>query len=252
MSPATAALLFGVGGVAGVLNAVAGGGTLLTFPALVAAGLPPTVANATSAVSQWPGYVAASWAGRQTLRQQPQRAGLMSASALGGLAGGLLVTVVSNAVFAGLVPWLILLATVLFWAGPQLPRLTGTKQTARPWPAPCVWTAQFVAAVYGGFFGGGMGIMMLALFALALPGPLASLNAPKNLMSVLIAGVAVIAFIVAGLVHWPSGLVMLAGAVSGGVYGARLAQRLPQRLLRAVVVALGLVLSAVFFWRTLH
>ncbi|MGL6070462.1 sulfite exporter TauE/SafE family protein, partial [Craterilacuibacter sp.] len=117
MSPALAALLFGTGFVAGTLNAVAGGGTLITFPVLVAAGLPPVVANATSSVAQWPGYVSSSLAMRRELRGQQALLPLAIASVAGGIGGGYLVSVVSNAFFMALVPWLILFATLLFWQG---------------------------------------------------------------------------------------------------------------------------------------
>ncbi|MXR36491.1 sulfite exporter TauE/SafE family protein [Craterilacuibacter sinensis] len=245
MSPELGGMLFGAGFVAGALNAVAGGGTLITFPALVAAGLPPIVANATSSVAQWPGYVASSLAMRRELRGQQGLLPLAMASVAGGIGGGYLVSVVSNALFMALVPWLILLATLLFWQGKRLTAFTG----ARAWPLPLLAAAQFAIAVYGGFFGGGMGVMMLALFALALPDSLLRQGALKNGLSVLIAGGGVLAFMLAGLVDWAYGGVMLLGTMAGGVGGVHLARRIPPAWLKGCVVALGLVLSAVFFWR---
>lgn len=245
MSLGMMAMLFGAGFVAGALNAVAGGGTLITFPALVAAGLPPIVANATSAVAQWPGYVSSSLAMRRELYGQRGLLALALTSVIGGVAGGYLVSVVSNALFMALVPWLILLATVLFWQGHRLTALTGHAG----WPLPALCLAQWVVAVYGGFFGGGMGVMMLALFALALPGSLLRQSALKNGLSVVIAGGGVLAFVVAGLVDWLSGGVMLLGTIAGGLGGVHLARRIPPGWLKACVVALGGVLSAVFFWR---
>ena len=245
MSPELGGMLFGAGFVAGALNAVAGGGTLITFPALIAAGLPPIVANATSSVAQWPGYVASSLAMRRELSGQRALLPLAIASLAGGLLGGVLVSVVSNALFMHLVPWLILLATLMFWQGRRLSTLTA----GGAWPLPLLVGAQLVVAIYGGFFGGGMGVMMLALFALALPESLLRLNALKNGLSVLIAGAGVTAFVLADLVDWVSGCVMLAGSIAGGLGGVHLARRIPPAWLRGGVVLLGLVLSAVFFWR---
>lgn len=247
MSPELGGMLFGAGFVAGALNAVAGGGTLITFPALVAAGLPPIVANATSSVAQWPGYVASTWVLKRELRETPSLAALGGASIGGGLLGGYLVTVVPNHVFSALVPWLVLLATLLFWQGQRLMSCLGRGNQA--WPPPVLWIAQFIVSVYGGFFGGGMGVMMLALFALALPGSLLRLNALKNGMSVLVSGVAVAAFIAAELVAWNKAGILLLGSLVGGVGGAQLARQIPVRYLKAFVVSLGFVLTGYFFWK---
>jgi uncharacterized membrane protein YfcA len=241
--------LFAAAFAAGALNAVAGGGTLITFPALVAAGVPPIVANATSSVSQWPGYLASSLTFRRELSGQRAMMGMSAASLLGGLAGGWLVTVVSPRLFDVLIPWLILLATAMFAFSTTLTRWMSQHAANVGRSTSALLVGQFVVSIYGGFFGGGMGIMMLALYSLFALDTLTRMNALKTWLSVLISGVAVLTFIVADLVDWPAALVMLAGTVLGGVAGARLARRLPALWLKRVVVALGSVLTAAFFWK---
>ena len=249
MTLTVALALFAAAFAAGGLNAVAGGGTLITFPALVAAGVPPIVANATSSVSQWPGYVASSLTFRRELSGQRAMAGMSIASVLGGLVGGWLVTVVSPRLFDVLIPWLILLATAMFAFSATLTRWMSQHAANVGRSTGALLLGQFVVSIYGGFFGGGMGIMMLALYSLFALDTLTRMNALKTWLSVLISGVAVLTFIVAGLVDWPAALVMLAGTVLGGVAGARLARRLPALWLKRIVVALGSVLTAAFFWK---
>ena len=249
MTLTLALALFAAAFAAGTLNAVAGGGTLITFPALVAAGLPPIVANATSSVSQWPGYVASSLTFRRELSGQRQFAGMSGASLAGGLVGGYLVTVVSPRLFDVLIPWLILLATAMFAFSATLTRWMGAHAANVGRSTAALLVGQFVVSIYGGFFGGGMGIMMLALYSLFALDTLTRMNALKTWLSVVISGVAVVTFIVAGIVDWPAALVMLAGTIAGGVAGARLARRLPAIWLKRVVVALGSVLTLAFFWK---
>ncbi|WP_174873680.1 sulfite exporter TauE/SafE family protein [Vogesella oryzae] len=249
MTLTLALALFAAAFAAGALNAVAGGGTLLTFPALVAAGLPPIVANATSSVSQWPGYVASSLAFRRELSAQRAIRAMSVVSLGGGLLGGWLVTVVSPRLFDVLIPWLILLATAMFAFSGQLTRWMGRHASAMHGSRASLLGGQFLVAVYGAFFGGGMGIMMLALYSLFALDTLTRMNALKTWLSVVISGVAVVTFIVAGIVDWPAALVMLAGTIAGGVAGARLARRLPAVWLKRVVVALGSVLTLAFFWK---
>jgi len=249
MTLTLALALFAAAFAAGALNAVAGGGTLLTFPALVAAGLPPIVANATSSVSQWPGYVASSLAFRRELRGQRQLAGMSVASLAGGLLGAYLVTVVSPRLFDVLIPWLILLATAMFAFSATLTRWMGAHAANVGRSTAALLAGQFVVSIYGGFFGGGMGIMMLALYSLFALDTLTRMNALKTWLSVVISGVAVVTFIVAGIVDWPAASVMLAGTIAGGIAGARLARRLPAIWLKRVVVALGSVLTLAFFWK---
>ena len=249
LSPGMVLGLFAAAFVAGALNAVAGGGTLITFPALIAAGIPPIVANATSSVSQWPGYVASSLTFRHELTGQRAMTGMSIVSLLGGLAGGYLVTIVSPRLFDVLIPWLILLATAMFAFSSPLTRWLGQHATAAHRNTGALLLGQFLVAIYGGFFGGGMGIMMLALYSLFALDSLTRMNALKTWLSVLISGIAVITFIIAGLVNWPAAIIMLAGTITGGITGARIARRLPALWLKRVVVALGSVLTLAFFWK---
>ena len=252
MSPGISTGLFCAAFAAGLLNAVAGGGTLITFPALIAAGVPPIIANATSSVSQWPGYLASSITFRRELGGQRALGAMSAASLGGGLAGAVLVTVVSPHVFDALIPWLILLATLMFAGSAHLTRWLGRHAANVGRSGSGLLAGQFLVSVYGGFFGGGMGIMMLALYSLFALDTLLRMNALKTWLSVLISGAAVLTFIAAGLVDWPAALLMLAGTILGGVAGARLAQRLPAQWLKRMVVVLGSVLTVVFFWKNLH
>jgi len=237
---------------AGVLNAIAGGGTFLTLPALVWTGVPPIVANATSALAVCPGYFGSTWGFRRELAALPRRllASEMVVCALGGVVGGLLLLITPARLFDGLVPWLLLFATVLFALGPQLVHWVGgaSKGEGRglgTWRLPGL----LVAAVYGGYFNGGVGILLLALYLLVGESRLTVANALKNLNSVALSVVSVAAFAVGGVIVWGPALLMAVFATLGGLAGARLARRLPATWVRAIVIATGLTMSALFFMR---
>lgn len=231
---------------AGVLNAIAGGGSFLTFPALVFAGVPPLAANATSAMAVSPGYLGSVLGFRSELRALP-RALLkreVLIAAVGGLMGAGLLLVTPDRVFSGLVPWLLLLATGLFAAGPWLgKRHGGQGQTA--WRLPGL----LGVAIYGGYFNGGLGILLMALYTLTGEGRLNTVNALKNLNSFVLSLLSVAAFAVAGAIVWPQAIWMMALATAGGWAGARWAKRLPARWVRGWVIGTGLVMSGVFFFR---
>ncbi len=231
---------------AGVLNAVAGGGSFLTFPALVFAGVPPLAANATSAVAVSPGYLGSTLGFRPELRQLPARLlrREVLVAALGGLLGAGLLLVTPAKLFAGIVPWLLLLATALFALGPRLSRLGGGTGHPR-WRLPGL----LGVAVYGGYFNGGLGILLMALYTLTGESRLNTVNALKNLNSLVLSLLSVAAFAAAGAIVWPQALWMMLWATVGGWAGARLARRLPARWVRALVIATGLAMSAVFFSR---
>lgn len=233
---------------AGVLNAIAGGGSFLTFPALVFAGIPPIAANATSAVAVSPGYLGSSWEFRRELAELSpallRREVVLAAG--GGVCGALLLLVTPARVFSGLVPWLLLFATALFALGPRLVRLGGGGGAgwARARPA-----GLFAVSVYGGYFNGGLGILLMALYTLTGEHRLHTVNALKNLNSFVLSLLSVAAFAWAGVILWGEAVVMMAAATLGGMAGARLARRLPVAWVRAIVILTGLVMSAVFFWR---
>lgn len=231
---------------AGVLNAIAGGGSFLTFPALVFAGVPPLAANATSAMAVSPGYLGSTLGFRQQLRDLPGQLlrREMLTAALGGLLGAGLLLLTPDRLFSGIVPWLLLLATALFAIGPRLSALgqgRGHPGLRQP--------GLLLVAIYGGYFNGGLGILLMALYTLAGESRLGTVNALKNLNSLVLSLLSVVAFAVAGAIVWPQALWMMAWATLGGWLGARWAQRLPVVWVRRLVVAAGLVMSGVFFSR---
>jgi uncharacterized membrane protein YfcA len=248
----TALLLAGAAFAAGVLNAVAGGGSFLTFPALVFTGVPPIVANATSALAVSPGYLGSTLGFKAELRALPARRlqREMAISAAGGVAGALLLLVTPGRLFAGIVPWLLLFATVLFAAGPaiaQRARAQAADGHAEPrWREPGL----LAVAIYGGYFNGGLGILLMALYTVAGETRLNTVNALKNLNSLVLSWLSVAAFVVAGAIAWQPGLLMMVAATAGGFIGARWSRRLPVAWVRRGVIATGLVMSAVFFLRT--
>lgn len=232
---------------AGVLNAIAGGGSFLTFPALVFAGVPALAANATSAMAVSPGYLGSTLGFRQQLQELPvsllRRE--VSIAAVGGLLGAGLLLITPAKLFAGLIPWLLLLATGLFALGPRISRLSqghGHPGLRQP--------GLLLVAIYGGYFNGGLGILLMALYTLAGETRLNTVNALKNLNSLVLSLLSVVAFAVAGAIVWPQALWMMVWATAGGWLGARLAQRLPVSWVRQMVIATGLVMSAVFFIRS--
>ena len=232
---------------AGVLNAIAGGGSFLTFPALVFAGVPPLAANATSAMAVSPGYLGSTWGFREELKALPKSLlrKEVSIAALGGLIGAGLLLVTPAKVFSGLVPWLLLVATALFAAGPWLAK--GNSGQGQPaWRLPGL----MLVAVYGGYFNGGLGILLMALYTLTGESRLNTVNALKNLNSFVLSLLSVLAFALAGAIVWPQAIWMMVLATAGGWVGARLAKRLPVRWVRWLVIATGLLMSAVFFTRT--
>lgn len=234
---------------AGAVNAVAGGGSFLTFPALVAAGVPPIAANATSAVALSPGYLGSTWGFRTELAEQPRalllREGMLCA--LGGITGALLLLATPARGFARTVPWLILFATLLFALGPRW--LSSFRAPASVPPALSQRLGLFAVSVYGGYFNGGLGILLMALYALGGPSHVHAANARKNFHSLVLSLLSAAAFLLAGIVRWSQAAVMMAAATAGGFLGARLGRRLPETWVRSMIVAAGLILAAVFFWK---
>lgn len=234
---------------AGLLNAVAGGGSFLTFPTLVWSGVAPIPANATSAVAVSPGYLGSALGFRAELARLPRalllREGLICA--IGGVAGALLLLVTPARVFSAVVPWLLLFATVLFALGPYLLAAMRRRQVEPHLLARNL--GLLLVAVYGGYFNGGLGILLMALYALVGESDLNTANALKNLNSLVLSLLSVVAFAWAGAVQWPQALLMMLAATLGGFWGARLARRLPATGVRAAVVITGLVMAVVFFLR---
>lgn len=254
-------LLIGAGGFsAGAVNAVAGGGTFFSFPAMLAVGLPPVVANASNSVALWPGSLSGAWAYRQELSRYKRYLLPMGiASLLGGVAGGLLLLAAGDARFSALIPWLLAFATLLFAFSPQLSaalkrmRSPATESAASGHGAgsPIGWFVQLLVSIYGGFFGAGMGILMMASLAIGGHEDVQHINALKNLLSAVIYSVTVVTFIVAGAVSWPHTAVMVLTASLGGYWGGRMARKIQGPWLRRMVIAVGGALTVYYFYKTL-
>lgn len=245
MTFADAIFLFAAGFLSGVVNAIAGGGTFLTFGAMTMLGLPPILANATSAITQFPGYITSSLAYAREIRADWKEAAQLGAlSLVGGLGGALLLLSLSNQSFRALVPWLLLAATAVFAAGPYLkPKTLSPEKPVTPLGL----FGQFVTSIYGGFFGAGMGIMTLAVLGLTKGGDYHRLNALKNFLAVVIAAMAIVVFASGKVVGWPQAAVMVPAAGLGGWSGVWAARRVPQPVIRALVIAVGLALTAYYF-----
>jgi len=235
----------------GALNSVAGGGSFFTFPALLFTGVSPIVGNATSAMALWPGSVAAGLGYRHELAGQ-KRALLWLGlpSLVGGVLGAGLLVRTPPALFMHLLPFLLLAATLVFTFGG---RFGPGNRDGSPSKAPVrLWVAglaQVPIAIYGGYFGGGMGLMMLAAFTLAGGRDIHQMNALKAVLAVLLNAVAIVTFIAAGAIDWPRALVMMSAAMAGGFGGAVLARRVRPALVRRVVIAAGWGLTAYFAYR---
>ncbi len=249
-------LLVGGGAfLAGGMNAVAGGGTFFSFPALLAAGVPPVMANASNTVGLCPASLVSAWAyRREALRHGKWAVLLVIVSLLGGVSGGLLLLATSNAAFSKLIPWLLLTATALFAFSGQVSKLVtwakgklGGDIHVRNPGGPGGALFQLIVAIYGGFFGAGMGILTLAALSIQGFEDVQEINALKNLTSGVNYLVSSTTFIIAGAISWPHTVVMLATAMIGGYVGASLARRLPAIWLRRLVVAVGTFLTVIYF-----
>ena len=253
MEPLVLAGLVAAAFLGGALNAVAGGGTFLTFPMLVFGGVPSREANATSTVALWPGSVASVFGYREELRHERRTLLVLGAvSAVGGLAGALLLVLTAERTFARLVPWLLLVATAIFAFGPAASRRlhrAGRPDARKAGVLAAMALAQLPIAVYGGYFGAGIGILMLAMMSLLGMEDLNAMNGLKAILGSIVNAVALATFVVQGLVVWGVALPMVLGATLGGYVGARFGRRLDRRVLRGVIIATGLVLTAAFFLR---
>jgi uncharacterized protein len=254
-----AAIMF-ISAIAGVMNSIAGGGTLLTFPALVGLGVPPIVANATSTVALWPGAVSSMWGYRGELTGTRRWAtGFAGPSLVGGGIGAWLLLRTPPSRFAAIVPWLVFAATTLFVLQPMMIRRFQRRNTAPVfahadgdvvavdptsagrYPTMMVIALQLVVGAYGGYFGAGVGILMLAVLGFMGLTNIHRMNGLKNWGGLCMNLVAALSFGLSSLVRWPVALGMAIGSVSGGYIGSRVAQRTPQRYVRRAVVAIGFI-----------
>lgn len=253
MSLSTILLLFLVAIIGGTLNAVAGGGSFFTFPTLIFSGVQSIAANATSTVALWPGSLASAGAYRRELKQIERSLliVLVVTSLIGGILGALLLLITPPSIFTTLIPYLLLLATLLFaFSGPVTQRLRlrrTEKSSLSVRQLVGMSVAQMVIAVYGGYFGGGIGILMLSTLALMGLDNIHVMNGLKTVLASCINGVAVITFIVAGAVYWPAAIVMVLGAIVGGYGGAYFARKVDQRWMRIFVIVVGFAMTLYFF-----
>ena len=247
MTLATVLLLAAAGFAAGAVNAVAGGGSLISFPALLAAGYPSVPANVTNTVALWPGYAGSVAGSRPELAGQRLRVQALGVTSVAGaVLGAVLLLRTSAEAFRAVVPFLILLACLLLAVQPRLAalvrRLPGSDREHRHG---VLHVAALLAAVYGAYFGAGLGVLLLGVLGTFLPDALARVNALKNVLSLVVNTVALVAFALFGPVRWGAALVVAVTSLAGGFLGARLARRIPAALLRALVVAYGVVVAVV-------
>lgn len=235
---------------AGFVNAIAGGGTLISFPALMLLGLPPVTANVTNTVALCPGYLGGAWAQRRDIVQQAEELPAVAiASALGGLVGSILLVLSPDQLFQNLVPYLILVACALLGFQEAIKRRIVAHRTHANAGAHRLglWLTIFVAAVYGGYFGAGLGVMLLAVLGAVLHGELQHLNGLKQALSLIINSIAALYFVSSGLVAWEFAAVMAVASLVGGNLGGRLAGRMRPDVLRAVVISAGVAIAFKYF-----
>ena len=251
--------------IAGMMNSVAGGGTLVTFPALIWIGIDPKAANVTSTIALWPGSLGGMLGFRRELSGSRRWMLLLAPSSIiGGLVGAVLLLRTPSRVFASIVPYLILFATILFAAQEPLTRwirrrsqeTTGTETVnagSRENPSRAWWIGaavfQFLTAVYGGYFGAGIGIVMLAVLGLLGLTDIHQMNGLKNFFAVCINVIASIYFMVRGEGIWTAAIIMIVGAIAGGYGGAGLARKLGRRFVRRTVIAIGLIMTVSLLFR---
>ena len=235
------ALLVLAGFGAGLFNGVAGGGTLISFPVLLALGYPAIVANVTSTVGIWPGYLGGVAGFRREIADQRDHFRMLApVTVVGATAGAILLLTTPSSAFTLLTPWLVLFASLLFALAPLLRRrFAGGRSAMRTRPV-ALGVGMLLAAVYGGYFGAAMGVIMLAVVGLTLPDTLARASGIRAVLSMLANGVAAIVFIVHGHLQWGAAGLLAIGCLVGGYVGAALARKLPSSILRVVVIAIGL------------
>jgi uncharacterized membrane protein YfcA len=252
MTLSHALLLFFSALAAGTINAIAGGGTFFTFPALLLTGISPVAANATSSLAVWPGSLASAWAYRQESEKNkhllPQ---LLVTTLIGSTAGALVLLYTPERTFAGLVPWLLLTATILFTFGPRVSaffrRQIGRARRLRRVGKLGTVCLQLLIGFYAGYFGGAAGILTITLLALMGLTNIHEMNALKSLFGTSANWIAVILFMLKGVIVWPAVGIMIAAATIGGYFGAHYGKRLPPKLVRGIVIGVACLLTIYFF-----
>ena len=248
-------IAFAAASVAGAVNSVAGGGTLITFPTLLWLGVPPVNANATNTMALWPAALAGAWGFRETKPASKKLLILFAfVSLAGGASGAYLLTLTNNEQFKAIVPWLILMAAVLFLAQDNLAFLKPAPQTETPpvaaeQPMLMALIFQYFVAVYGGYFGAGIGIIMLAALAVMRVGDIYQMNFMKNIGALCVNLSASLVLGIWGLVDWPMALAMAAGALLGGFFGADAAKAIGPRRLRTAISSMAFLIAGYMLFR---
>ena len=250
MNPGALAIAGVAAAVAGAINSAAGGGSFISFPTLVFLGMPPIAANATNTAAMWLGQAGSIRGFREDMARPTRRfLAAMIVSALGGVVGALLLLHTPVRAFNAIIPWLLLFATLVFALSPLILKLRkhagGVEDVSWSSTVPL-----FFVAVYGGYFGGGQGLVLLAYFALIGMTHFGKMNALKSVLAFINNGVPVIPFVIAGALAWDVAAVMCAGAILGGYYGARIVRRVPPLVMRSIIVAVGAATTVAFFLRS--
>jgi uncharacterized membrane protein YfcA len=251
VTPLEGVLVFAAGFAAGTVNAVAGGGSLISFPTLIATGLPALTANVTNTVSIWPGYLSGTLAFRPELEGQAPRLRSLGVTAVAGaVVGSALLLLLPDRVFRQIVPWLVLLSSALLAFQPTLARrLRERSSKPRDHTSVPLHGTLFLGAAYGAYFGGGLGVILLALLGVFLTDELHRLNGLKSALSLIINTVALLAFVTFGPVAWSRFLILAPASFAGGTVGARFARRLNPALLRGLIVVTGVAVGLVLLLR---
>lgn len=245
----TAFILIGAGLLAGGLNALAGGGTFVAFPAFTLAGLPPTLANISTTAALLPGTLTSSWAYRKEARPLGVAStwSLLGLSLAGGLIGALLLLLTPERLFGTMIPWLLLIATLVLAAGPRLS--AGLRKLGLRFGDRFAMTLQLLLGGYGGYFGGAVGLMMLAAWSLVSTADLKELAPLRSLMVSAANGMAVVCFLVTGSIRWPEVMLVMIGSIVGGYVGAQVGRRIPIKALRAITLVIATGTTITFFYK---
>ena len=234
---------------AGIINSIAGGGSFLTFPALVFAGVPTIAANATSAVAVFPGYLSGALGFAKELKAFPKSKFLLLIflSISGGVLGSILLLITPEVVFSFIIPWLLGFATLLFASGNYVSKLAEKTSDTNGFKSNI---ATLLVCIYGGYFNGGLGIVLLALFSTLGMRDIHLMNGLKNIMSFALSAASVVTFAIAGIVFWKYAIIMMIAATIGGYFGVMVARKLSKSIIRIIIVIIGTIMTFIFFIKT--
>ncbi|MDC0504751.1 sulfite exporter TauE/SafE family protein [Amylibacter sp.] len=231
--------------IAGIINSIAGGGSFLTFPALVFTGVPTIAANATSAVAVFPGYLSGALGFAKELKEYPKSKFLLliTLSIIGGIGGSLLLLITPASVFSYIIPWLLGFATLLFAFGDFVAKWAKKNSNSNGFLGNLT---TLIVCIYGGYFNGGLGIILLALFSTLGMRDIHLMNGLKNIMSFALSAASVVTFAIAGIVFWQQAIIMMIAATIGGYFGVVVARKLSKDTIRMIIVIIGLIMTVIF------